>query len=92
MTQTANNSVSEQGIFRRAFAIAWAFLQSLDSTGFDYTLDRIERLEREVGLMKEELRQIRAPGTGDARNASATALERRLGDWRVPGSSHPARF
>ena len=57
MTHTANHSIPEQGKFRRALAAAWAFLQRLESTSFDYTLDRIERLEREVGRLKEELRQ-----------------------------------
>ncbi len=64
MTHTANHSVPEQGKFRRALAAVWAFLQSMDSTGFDYTLDRIERLEREVGRLKEEMRQGRNPGVG----------------------------
>ncbi len=70
MTHTANHSVSEQGKFRRALAAVWAFLQSLDYTSFDYTLDRIELLEREVGRLKEELRQSRGPGAVDAHNAS----------------------
>ena len=60
MTHTANHSIPEQGKFRRALAAAWAFLQRLESTSFDYTLDRIERLEREVGRLKEELRQSRS--------------------------------
>jgi hypothetical protein len=55
MTDTANHSVPEQGKFRLALAVVGAFLQSLESTSFDYTLDRIERLEREVGQLKEEL-------------------------------------
>jgi hypothetical protein len=38
----------------------------MESTSFDDTLDRIERLEREVGLLKEELRQSRDPAAGDA--------------------------
>ena len=76
MTHTANHSVPEQGKFRRALAAVWAFLQSMDSTGFDYTLDRIERLEREVGRLKEEMRQSRDPeGAVDAHNASAAGLE-----------------
>ena len=75
MTHTANHSVPEQGKFRRALAAVWAFLQSLDYTSFDYTLDRIERLEREVGRLKEEMRQSRDPGAVDAHNASAAALE-----------------
>jgi hypothetical protein len=44
-------------------------------TSFDYTLDRIERLEREVGQLKEELRLSRDPGTIDAHNAGAAGLE-----------------
>ncbi len=75
MTFTANHSVPEQGKFRRALAAVWAFLQSLDESSFDYALDRIERLEREVGRLKEEMRQRRDPGAVDAHNASAAALE-----------------
>jgi hypothetical protein len=75
MTDTVNHSVPEQGKFRRALAAVWTSLQSLDYTSFDYTLDRIERLEREVGLLKEEMRQSRDPGAVDAHNASAAALE-----------------
>ena len=66
MTDTASHSVPERGKFRRALAAVWAFLQAMESTSFDYTLDRIERLEREVGRLKEELRQSRNPEAGDA--------------------------
>ncbi len=76
MTHTANHSVPEQGKLGRALAAVWTFLQSMESTSFDYTLDRIERLEREVGRLKEEMRQSRDPGAVDAHNASAAALER----------------
>jgi hypothetical protein len=65
MTDTANHLVPEQGKFRRALAAIWAFLLSLESTSFDYTLDRIELLEREVGTLKKELRQSRDPGAID---------------------------
>jgi hypothetical protein len=75
MTHTTNHSVPEQGKVRRALAAVWAFLRSLESTGSDYTFDRIERLEREVGRLKEELAQSRDPGAVDAHNASAAALE-----------------
>ena len=61
MTDTANHSLPEQRKFRRALAAIWAFLKALESSGFDYTLDRIERLEREVGRLKEELRQSTPP-------------------------------
>ena len=70
MTDTAKHSVAEQGKFRRALAAVGAFMQSLESTGFDYTLDRIERLEREVGRLKEEVRQSREPGAADLRAAT----------------------
>jgi hypothetical protein len=76
MTHTANYAAPEPGKFRRALAAAWAFLQAMDSTSFDYTLDRIECLEREVGRLKEELRQSRDPGGGDAHNASVAVPDR----------------
>ena len=66
MTHTANHAVPGQGKFRRALAAVWAFLQSLESSGFDYTIDRIELLEREVGRLREELRQSRDPTAVDA--------------------------
>ena len=75
MAHTADHSFPEQGKFRRALAAVWAFLQAMDYTSFDYTLDRIERLEREVGRLKDEMRQSRDPGAVDAHNASAAALE-----------------
>jgi HAMP domain-containing protein len=65
MTDTAHHRVPEQGKFRRALAAVGAFLQSLDYNSLDYTLDRIERLEREIGRLKEELRQSRDPGAVD---------------------------
>jgi hypothetical protein len=40
MTDTANPTVPERGVFRRALAGAWAFVQTLESGGSDYTLDR----------------------------------------------------
>jgi HAMP domain-containing protein len=75
MTHTANHAVPEPGKFRRALAAFWAFLQAMESTSFDYTLDRIERLEREVARLREELRQSRNPDAGDVHNASAAAPE-----------------
>ena len=71
MTDTANHLVPEQGKLRRALAAVSAFLQTMEYTGFDYTLDRIERLEREVGQLKEELRQSRDTGPFDPHNGSA---------------------
>ena len=74
MTHTANHSVPEQGKFRRALAAVWAFLQAMESASYS-TLDRIERLEREVGQLKEELRQSRDTGPVDTHNGSAAGLE-----------------
>jgi len=56
MTHTANHAVPEPRKFRRALAAVWALLQAMESTSVDYTLDRIERLEREVARLREELR------------------------------------
>lgn len=75
MTDTANHVVPEQGKFRRALKAVGTFLQALDSSSLDYTFDRIERLEREVERLKEELRQSRDPQAVDTLNASAAALE-----------------
>jgi hypothetical protein len=75
MANTANRLVPEQGKLRRALAVVFARLQAMEYTSFDYTLDRIERLEREVGQLKEELRQSRDTGPVGAHNGSAAALE-----------------
>jgi|GEM_PF-1008865 hypothetical protein len=75
MTHTANHAVSERGKFRRALAAVWAVLQAMDSTNFDYSLDRIERLEREVGRLQEELRQSRNSGAVDTHSPGGPAPE-----------------
>ena len=75
MTNTARHLAPEQGKFRRALAAFWAFLEALEFGSSGYMFDRIERLEREVGRLQEELRQSRGPGAVDAHNASAAALE-----------------
>jgi hypothetical protein len=62
MTDTANHLVPEQGKFRRALAAVFAWIEAMDYSSFDYTLDRIERLKREIGRLKEELRQSRDTG------------------------------
>jgi hypothetical protein len=75
MPDTANHLVPERGKLRRALAVVFAWLQAMEYTGFDYTLDRIEGLEREVGQLKEELRQSRGTGPVDTHNYSAAGLE-----------------
>jgi hypothetical protein len=59
MTATANHLVPQRGKLGRALAAVFAWIEAMDYTSFDYTLDRIERLEREVGELKEGLRQSR---------------------------------
>ena len=71
MTDTANPLVPGQRRFRRALAGVFAWLQAMESTSFDYTLDRIESLEQEVGRLKEESRQRPDPGSVDAHDVSA---------------------
>jgi hypothetical protein len=68
MTATANHLVPQRGKLRRALAAVFAWIEAMDYTCFDYTLDRIERLEREVGQLKEELRQSRDTGPVDTHN------------------------
>ena len=68
MAYRANHSIPQQGRFRRPLAATSAFLQAMESTSFDYTLDRIEGLEGEVPRLKEELRQSRDSAVGDAHN------------------------
>ena len=71
MTDTANHLVPAQRRFRRALSTVFAWLQAMDYSSFDYTLDRIERLEQEVGRLREELRQSRDPRPVDAHNGNA---------------------
>src|ERR1700732_1601826 len=66
MAGTAIYPIPKQGKFRRALAAVAAWLKALAYTGFDYTLDRTERLERELARLKEELRQSREASSSDA--------------------------
>jgi hypothetical protein len=69
MTDTANHLVPEQGKLRRALAVVFAWIDAMDYSSFDYALDRIELLERELGQLKEELRQSRHTGPVDTHNS-----------------------
>lgn len=66
MTHTANHSVPEQGKFRRTLAAVGAWLDALEHTSYDYTQDRIDRLERKVAGLTEELQEIRASNPRDS--------------------------
>jgi hypothetical protein len=75
MPDTAIDPVPKQGKFRRALAAVGAWLQALDYTGFDYTLDRIEGLEQELARLKEELRQSREASSSDGHPGGAVNLK-----------------
>src|SRR6202049_982774 len=75
MPDKAIDPIPKQGKFRRALAAVGAWLQALDYTGFDYTLDRIARLEQELARLKEELRQSREASSGDAPPGRPVNLE-----------------
>ena len=57
MTDSATNPTSNKGKYRRFVATVGAWLQALDYTSFDYTTDRIDRLEQKVAELTEELRR-----------------------------------
>jgi len=75
MTDTANHLIPGPRKLRRALSFVWAWLQNMEYSGFEYTMSRLERLEREVGQLKEEMRQIRDTGPVDSHNDSVAGLE-----------------
>jgi len=75
MADTAIRPIPKQGKLRRALTAVGAWLQALDYAGFDYTLERTERLERELAQLMEELRQSREASSGDAHLGGAVNLE-----------------
>lgn len=75
MAGTAIHPIPKPGILRRAFAAVGAWLEAFDYTGFDYILDRTERLERELAQLKEELRKSREAISGDAHLGGAVNLK-----------------
>jgi hypothetical protein len=75
MTHTVNPSIPAPGKLRRALAAAWAFLEAMESGSSGYMSDRIESLEREVGRLKEELRQGRNPEAVDPHKPGTAAFE-----------------
>jgi hypothetical protein len=75
MAVTTVQPIPKQGKFRRALAAVGAWLQALEYSGFDYTLDRTEHLEQELARLKEELHQSRVASSGDAHLGGAVNLE-----------------
>jgi hypothetical protein len=72
-TQQSIRSPSRENF--AALAAVGAWLQALDYTGFDYTLDRIEGLERELARLKEELRQSREASSSDGHPCACRKLD-----------------
>jgi len=68
MSHTAGGLRPKKSRLRRAFETLAAWLQALEYSASDHTLDRIERLEREVTRLNEEIRQLRAVPANDARD------------------------
>jgi hypothetical protein len=62
----ANNLVPNKGKLWRFAATVGAWLEALDYSSFDYTQDRIDRLERKVVELTEELRHSRASSARDS--------------------------
>lgn len=92
MTHTANYAAPGPGKFRRTLATAWAFLQAMESTSFDYTLDRIERLEGEVARLKEELRQSRDPSSSVSRHNPPTMWSMESGKFSQISAAEQGRL
>ena len=60
--------MKSRGNFVARLAAVFAWVQAMEYTSFDYTLNRIERLEREVEQLKKEVRQGRTPAGWQLRN------------------------
>jgi hypothetical protein len=70
MSDTANYLVPGRGKLRRVLAAVFAWLQAMEYTSVDYTLDRLERLEQELGQLKEEMRQSHDTGPVETDNSA----------------------
>lgn len=68
MSHTAGGLCPKRSRLRRAFDTFASWLQALEYSASDHTLDRIERLEREVARLNEQIRQLRAVPANDADN------------------------
>lgn len=75
MTDRTSHSASKQGKVRRALAAVDTFLNSPDYNSLDYTLERVELLEKEVGRLRRELGQGRHIDRVDALGTGAVGPE-----------------
>ena len=72
MTDSENHVVPDNGKFRRFASTLGAWLQAFDFTSFDYTQDCIDRLERKVVELTEELRRASGPARPNLNDESST--------------------
>jgi hypothetical protein len=59
MTMTTDASTG-LGLFRRLMRKAAIWEEALNNSGFDYTLERISSVEREIAELKDRMRQFEA--------------------------------
>lgn len=52
----------EPGVFRRFLKKVAIWEEALNYSGFDYTFDRINAVERELAALKDRVRQLEASG------------------------------
>jgi hypothetical protein len=62
-----NDSKNRKGVFGRVIEALGAWGNTMDYTPHDYVLDRLGNLEREVLLMRDELRALSALNTAGGR-------------------------
>ena len=74
MTYTANSQALQPGTLRRALGSLFSFLRAMEATPLDYPLNRLDRLQREVGELKDELRRSRETALVDVREGSAAGI------------------
>ena len=70
-----NDSKKRKGTFGRLIDAIVAWENAMDYTPYDYVLDRVCNLEREVLLLRDELNALRAldsAGGGRAKPASSS--------------------
>ena len=51
-----------RGLLRRVWNTLIAWERAMDNSPYDYAIDRIGRLEREVAQLKDDLKRTRTPG------------------------------
>jgi hypothetical protein len=74
-----NDSKKRKGAFGRVIDAIAAWEKAMDYTPYDYVVDRVSNLEREVWLLRDELRALPAGNSAGGRakpGSSSPAVER----------------